>query len=216
MGKLEGCLIGEVEIELKDRYGKIILKKRLRSKSFVAHFLQILRIQAYGYTATTSVNFFSNYITGTIKDHSNTSIGYLVLSPNSGEASYFLNVNAPANDANYGIRVGSGSTYPTPNDYNLESPIANGTGSGQLLHGAVTVETVTINGTTTSFRIIRTFSNSSGATVTVREIGLSIKTFRYPSAAYFYVLIARDVLASAVDVPNGATLTVRYILSTTT
>jgi hypothetical protein len=167
MGKLEGCLVGEVEVEVKDKDGKIIFKKRMRSKSFVAHFLQILRIQAYAYPGTNSGTFYTALVTAPLKDHSGSSIQYVIYSPSSGEQSYYLNVNAPTGDSNYGIRVGSGSTTPTANDYNLANPIAHGTGSGQLMYGATTVETVVIeNDSKTSFRIIRTFSNSSGATVT--------------------------------------------------
>jgi hypothetical protein len=159
---------------------------------------------------------YGAYISAGLKDHGGNDVPFQIYSTTTTEPSYYLNVNAPVNDANYGIRVGSGSTTPTANDYNLANPIAHGTGSGQLLYGATTIESVVVDeNNRTSFRIIRTFSNSSGATVTVREIGLSVKWYR-PGYGYTYALLARDVLSSAVDVPDGATLTVRYILSTTT
>jgi hypothetical protein len=216
MKRLEGCLVGEVEVELRDRNGKIIYKKRFRSKSFVSNFLKILRTISYGYTGATSATmYFTSYSAG-IKDHSGNDVLFPIFAENKTDPSYFFNLNAPASDANYGIRVGSGSTSPTADDYNLANPIAHGTGSGQLVYGATTIETVVVEGSSrTYFRIIRTFSNSSGATVTVREIGLSVKWSR-PTVGYYYALLARDVLSSAVDVPDGATLTVRYILSTTT
>jgi hypothetical protein len=156
------------------------------------------------------------FITGLLVNHSNTAIGYPDVAISGSDNAFHLNVNATASSDAYGVRVGSGSTSPTPSDYNLATLISNGSGSGQLQYGATTVEAVTINGQTTSFRVIRTFSNSSGSTVTVREIGLSAKILVSTAPSFDYVLIARDVLGSAVDVPNGSTLTVRYILSTTT
>jgi hypothetical protein len=216
MKRLEGCLVGEVELELRDRSGKIICKKRFRSKSFVSNFLKILRTLCYGYTAATSYTLYVSSYSAGIKDHNGNDALFQVVAENRTDPSYLFNLNAPANDTNYGIRVGSGSTTPTADDYNLANPIANGTGSGQLLYGATSIETVVVEASSrTYFRIIRTFSNSSGATVTVREIGLSVKWSR-TGVGYLYALLARDVLSSAVDVPDGATLTVRYILSTTT
>jgi hypothetical protein len=216
MGKLEGCLVGEVEIELRDRSGRKIFKKRFRSKSFVSNFLKILRTHAYGYSGSSSLTVYGAYVVTGVKDHSGNEVSFQIYSVSATEPSYYLNVNAPVNDANFGIRVGSGSTPPTANDYNLANPIAHGTGSGQLLYGATTIESVVVEDSNkTSFRIIRTFSNSSGATVIVREIGLSFKWYR-PGYGYSYALLARDVLSNEVSVPDGATLTVRYILSTTT
>jgi hypothetical protein len=216
MRRLEGCLLAELEIEVRSRSGKIIRKKRFRSKSFVSNFLKILRTLSYGYTGATSYTmYFTSYSVG-IKDHTGSDALYPVYAETRTDPSCLFNLNAPVGDANYGIRVGSGSTPPTANDYNLANPIANGSGSGQLLYGATTIEPVVVEDSNkTSFRIIRTFSNSSGGTVTVCEIGLSVKWVR-PSIGNYYALLARDVLSTPVDVPDGATLTVRYILSTTT
>jgi len=216
MGKLEGCLVGTVEIELKDKDGKIILKKKFRSKSFVANFLRIINLYMKTQGLTSYSTLYATAFSAGVKNHSGTAVNTVIASAYSDKPAPILFVAAPSSEANYGIRVGSGSSTPTPTDYNLASPIAHGTGSGQLVYGSVSVEDVIIDGNTVYFRIIRTFSNSSGATVTVREIGLSMRTWVALWNTWDYVLLARDVLSSSVDVPNGATLTVRYILSTTT
>jgi hypothetical protein len=216
MGKLEGCLVSTVEIEVKDKDGKLLSKRKMRSKSFVANFLRVINLYAKTQGLPSYSTLYASAFSAGVKNHSGTSVNTVIISSYSDKPAPILFVAAPSSEPNYGIRVGSGTTTPTPNDYNLASPIAHGTGSGQLVYGAVTVEDVLINGNTISFRIIRTFSNSSGATVTVNEIGLSMRTLVGLWNAWDYVLLARDVLSSSVDVPDGATLTVRYILSVTT
>jgi len=108
--------------------------------------------------------------------------------------------------------VGGSDAVFSKNDYSLGSKISHGTGSGQLLYGASTFETVTDTDTTSYFRITRVFTNNSGASVTVKEIGIVIMhSIVSDSTSYTaYFLIVRDVLTSPSSVPDGATLTVRY------
>ena len=121
---------------------------------------------------------------------------------------------APVNISTYGLRVGLGDTAVTALDYEMKTLIPHGTGTDELSYGAQTFEAVTVVGTTTSFRVTRPFTNNTGATVTIKEIGAAISL--YDSAPVLrYLCFLRDVLASAVPVPDGSTFTLRYTFSVT-
>ena len=178
-----------VEIEVKNKKGKTVYKKRFRSKSWVKNFVEILRSQFANEDATVKATDGNDYIL---------SVDYIFVKASEGEDTF-------------GIQVGSGTTSPTPNDYILDNKINHGTGAGELRYGNVTVETVSVTDTNVSqFRVIRVFTNDSGGSVDVNEIGL------VASFSGYYVLIARDVLASTVTLADGETLTVRYIVKVTT
>lgn len=127
-------------------------------------------------------------------------------------------IAAPNGDDSYGIIVGSGNVPVTPDDYKLASKITHGTGLGQLLYGDTFFDPVSVVNNVSSFRVTRTFTNNSGSSVTVQELGIVAWNYWkdahgvHQSAKF---LILRDVLASPVSVPDGATLTVRYTFQVT-
>jgi hypothetical protein len=123
-------------------------------------------------------------------------------------------LNCPSASSEYGLVVGSGTASNTVGTYALQSLISHGTGSGQLSYGSHTFEDLVVSGSTIYFRIIRTFTNNSGASITVNEIGLYARVQDSGGTARIFC-IARDVLSTGVTVDNGKTLTVRYILSVT-
>jgi hypothetical protein len=187
------------EVLLKDPNGKIITKRKGVSKSLLANFMRWFRgvhtiIDNYGssYTMTD--------ITGTSRTLPYTGMQY---------QKNFGAFGSPDNDQNRGIVVGSSDTPVNPNDYKLASQIPHGTGSGQLDYGAGTLTDISISDNTISFNHSRTFTNLSGATITVKEIGgyfvmndtgNVLRTFCY----------LRDVLTTPIDVPDNYTLTVIY------
>jgi hypothetical protein len=116
-----------------------------------------------------------------------------------------------ANNSTYGLVIGIGTTAETFNDYALANQCTHGTGANQFSHGAGNISGVW-NGSTKKWTstITRSFLNSSGSTITVAETGIQI--YR---ASGTYILYNRDVLSSAVDVPNGDTITVTYTIETT-
>jgi len=136
-------------------------------------------------------------------------------------------VTAPSGNTSYGIVIGSGAaagSTPSPTAYNLVAQIPNGTSSGQIEYGAVSVGTVSQSGQTISFTISRSFTNVSGSTINVTEIGLvvnvtgfamtTVSTHTAVTSDYF--LIAYDIPSSTIAVQNGQTLTVTYTFSVTT
>jgi len=126
-----------------------------------------------------------------------------------------LAINAPDNDASYGIVVGSGSTPVSPTDCNLASKISHGTGAGQLDYEPQTVKS-SYSDTSSYVEISRAFINRSGGDVVVREVGLIGRNYwAYEKGVLNDVkfLIARDVLPNPILIPNLASLTVRYRIS---
>ena len=106
-----------------------------------------------------------------------------------------------------GIVVGSGSTASTFGDTKLESLIDHGTGSGELEHGD---DTITINESDGEIdsETERTFTNSSGGDVTVREVGIHGSTSSNSTFETNLHLVLREVLDEDIVIPDSGTITV--------
>lgn len=120
--------------------------------------------------------------------------------------------DAGLGDDTHGVVVGTnaGSTAEDNENYALDTKIATGAGGGQLGYQAVTFVPTRVVGPNVDFDVSRAFINTSGGTITVKEIGIIIKNTDDTK----YHLILRDVVSDeAVD--NGFTLTVVYVLRTT-
>jgi hypothetical protein len=124
-----------------------------------------------------------------------------------------LAIGALNADGTYGIMVGTGTTAPANTDYVLQTPIAHGSGSGQLNYGATTFSDAAVVGANVDWVFSRTFANASGAQITVTEIGIYCKTYD-TTANPFIFLIVHD-LPTSTPVPNTKTLTVQYTIRTT-
>jgi len=180
-----------IEIEVRDKDGNIIHYHRQKARTWVKNFFNLLW---YGFKNTQA--------TLQKQDGSTTT---------TGAAAFYvvMSVMATLGDANYGILVGMGTKAWAIDDYKLDNKIAHGTSTGQLQYGAVSVEDMVVESNRIYFRIVRTFTNVSGSSITVTEVALAT----YLSSSY--PVIARDLLNPPVTVPNQATLTVRYIIQMT-
>ncbi len=136
-------------------------------------------------------------------------------------------VTAPSGNSSYGIVIGSGASAgstPSPTAYKLAAQIPQGISSGQIEYGATSVGPVSQSGQITSFTISRSFTNVSGATLTVTEIGLVVNVTGFAmtivstasAVSSDYFLIAYDIPSSAISIQNGQTLTITYTFSVTT
>lgn len=123
-------------------------------------------------------------------------------------------LDGPVGNNLYGIVVGTnaGSTPEDNENYKLDTQILHGAGAGQLTHNACTWDAPAIVGVNVECEGKRSFTNNSGATVTVKEVGvyacgsIDVGTKRYHC-------IIRDVVADK-DVPDLCSLTVYYTLRT--
>lgn len=181
-----GCML-ELTVHKPD--GEVTEHRRLKSKSFVRQFLEILWMQCY--------NPSSILAGGTHpKDTGN-------VARSVDQASGNFSAVAAAGIVINGIVVGTGTDAVTVNDYKLKTLIAHGIAAGQLQYSAMTFGAPADDGTTSQFRLTRDFTNGTGATITVKEIGLDV------IASGYYFLAIRDVIIP-IDVPAGEILTINY------
>ncbi len=188
-------------IIIKDRNGKIRYDSGLKlSHSSVKNFIGWI----YG-----EFEFISYVMTDT--GGTSRTMAY----PGIGPAPNYRNyIDAPANNDNYGIVIGSGTSGETINDYALDTQIAHGTGAGQLQYSTHSIVKPTIVSDNVDFVFSRAFINGSGNDVVVREIG--VYTLGLDTGSTFrYICVIRDILSSAETVANGETLTIQYTIRTT-
>jgi len=201
--KLHNNIDIRVEAKVIDKNGKIIKIHKQRSHSFVANFLDLLGTQFYN-------------------AYGGTNVLYNIISVGNAQDGcvQIMAINDTNGDSTYGIAIGTGTATPTPTDYRLGNQINNGTGSGQMVYGAHSFvpssSSVNISGGIASFQVIRTFTNNSGSTITVSEVGIIARIINQAKTLIYSILIVHDLLSSPISVPNGSTLTVTYTISVTT
>jgi hypothetical protein len=196
-----------LEVEVKDTKGKIVYTNIDESKSLLKNFATWLKV-AFIYCGNETA-YDTSHVLRTITDAFVSDTGFL----NPSHGGIYGLLYAGNGDDLYGIQVGTGDTAVDRDNYALISKISNGITTGKLSYGTTTVENEAQYLTYTQMRVIRTFSNNSSATITVKEAGLVIY-FTYSTGTYYF-LIARDLLTSPVDLNAGYTLTVRYIFRIT-
>jgi len=186
-----------LKIKVIDENGKCTYYRRYRSRSFVANFLR----QIFTNLSHQSVN-----------------------NVNTGGGSYSIVnydtiiVNDVSNDDNYGILIGSGTSAPSIIDHNLSQVISNGASVGQMQYGAVSVTgAVTNTSTNTGYiTVTRTFTNNSGSSITVSEVGLVAWSGNFSGQSNQFYLIIHDLLPTPITVPNGSSLSISYEIQVAT
>jgi len=179
------------QLTVRDANGKIVKRTRKRlSRSFVLQFLQIIEVC----TLESAVS---------IKDTGNVSRSVSMHANN-------LNAAGAAGEGDNGIVVGTGTGAESNTDIALGTIIAHGAGSGQLNYGIQSKTAAAVVGANVDYIMTRTFTNASGASITVQEVGIYANT----TSTNYKTCILRD-LTGAVAVGNGQTLTVDITLRTT-
>lgn len=118
-------------------------------------------------------------------------------------------VSAGVGNGSYGIVVGTGTAAISLDAYKLDTIIAHGIGSGQLYHQAVQ-PTQPNKPTSSMYRsvFIRDFTNLSGGSITVNEVGI------YGTWSAYYFLVARDLISPSITILNKATMSITYRMET--
>lgn len=190
----------EIEIEVRDKDGKLLVQRKFQAHSWVLNFIRAIRGLMYS-VANSGVE--------TLTDTDGNTRAF----PNLyQENSAIFKIVAGAGDSSFGILVGTSDTPVSPTDYKLGDQILHGSDTGQMLYGDTFLEEVNSSDSTYYFRIIRTFTNNSGSSITVKEVGLAFR-HKHADGSLRHYLIARDILPTPTTVPDGASLTVRYIIS---
>lgn len=179
-----------VDLVVKDREGNVVEQRSFPSRSFLRQFIDILYAHMTANRLGYNVRKTDNTLQSVIKHDTDRP----------------LNVLAGSGVTTFGLVVGTGTTAPAIDDYRLEALIAHGSAGGQLLYSAHVHAAPTDDGTVSRFQITRDFSNNSGATITVTELGVFSENVW--GAGAFAVI--RDVTDPGIDIAHGQTLTINY------
>lgn len=114
-----------------------------------------------------------------------------------------------AGDATQGIVIGTSTTAEAFTDYALGTKVAHGTAATQMEYSIMGEAGFA---GTKEITWTRYFTNSSGSSITVGEIGL-IKNLDASGSANYDFLVARDVLSPTVAVANTEILQVDYTIT---
>jgi hypothetical protein len=209
IGKEAPTLNVYLTVVVRDSEGKVIKVHRQRSHSPTANFIGLMLPLSYfintgnSFTLTNTGNGTYAYgpqLTGSAKG-----ISY----PNS-------NTSIPTPSYIVMIQVGNGSQSNPYSAYTLASPIANGSGTGQLLYGQPSIPSnIMVSGNSAYFIISQAFINSSGTAINITEVGIIVLiNFAVSAANYFptgeQLLVWYDALSSAISVPNGGSVVIYY------
>jgi len=192
-GENSGGLFWEVEVY--DKNGNLIEKKKGRGNCILYNLMRLL-------SAMRNPSDYNNswQVINTLGNSA--SISKVVF--DTTNCSWL----APEGADSYGIVVGTGTTSVSLDDYNLASQIKNGTGAGQLKYGATEKYDYSEQGSNVvDLGVKRSFTNNSGSSITINEIGLIAMVG--DGNLNYYVLLMRDVI-SATTVPDGGVVTVTY------
>ena len=196
-------------VVVRDSEGKIVKIHRQRSHSPTANFIGLML----------PLNYFSN--TGgsfTITNTGNSTFSYQPQLNSGARGISYPNSNT--SDPGYSyiamIQVGSGTQSNPYTAHSLASPIANGSGTGQLVYGQPSIPSnITVSGSSAYFTISQTFNNQSGGTISITEVGI-ITTISFNVIlgtawpATNQLLVWYDILSSPISVPNGGSVTIYF------
>ena len=194
-------------IIVRDSEGKVVKVHRQKSHSPTANFIGLMLPLTYfnvtgnSYTITSTGGSTYNYMPAI------NPIAQCISYPNSASnyPSYIVM-----------IQVGSGQQSNPYTAYSLAAPIANGSGTGQLVYGQPSVPSnITVSGSSAYFTISQTFNNNSGGTITITEVGIITylqfsQSYNTNPINFGQVLVWYDVLGSSISVPNGGSVTIYY------
>ncbi|MCD6132244.1 MAG: hypothetical protein J7J61_09105 [Candidatus Hydrothermae bacterium] len=196
-------LTAEITLEKYDKNGQLLQSIKHKSRSFLKQFIQFIEAM------TRQANTTGTDITGTARTIYGSS-GYsparnLFCTPGAAHG-YADSQRVRGRGDEVGIVVGSGTTAVAPDDYKLETQIAHGTGTGQLIYLGCGLKPVVVSAPDAYMDLVRFFENQSGGDVTINEVGI----YAVDGYDYYQFCICRDVLATSVTVANGELLKVRY------
>lgn len=190
----------EIGLEVRDKNGNILFQKTEEGHSFIQNFMIILAAAMRGNNAGL-----------TLVDTGNASRVGVVGDDWTATSMANMAALGDGTSKNYGIFIGTSNTAVTTTDYNLIAKLTTNwtyAAPTQIASSSDAGLTFSTGG------VSRTFTNGTGASVVVYEVGLVVAT-RW-AAAQRNVLIARDVLAApGVTVIASGTLSVQYKIKAT-
>ena len=217
-------------LERLDKEGRLLERREQQSKSFVKNFIsllycahaQILAAAPYSITDITGVvrtvdsqaaespphYTKANLMVGSAPGSS----GVFCISGKEGSATGdFRPHQTTIEGSKIGTQVGTGVVAVTPTDTALATRILHGRAAGQLEYGGCELVGITFANPNGQFTIRRYFTNNSGGSITVNEVGIHAVGTDYDNKYAWAFLIARDIVAGGVAVANTEILRVTYV-----
>ena len=183
-----------IEVKVRDRFGKVIVRRKKRSRSFVRAFNHALCAQIRQETTPNPAI--------TTKDTAGANQNLR----NAGGPFY---ADAPAANATYGAVIGTDNTPVDIENFQMGAKCGEGTGANQVNHQACTVAYLGVAAGVSSFKVERSFLNNSGDTINVEEIGVYTMATRV-GAVTIYIMVLRDLYSLAI--PDGGGMSVTYTI----
>jgi len=194
-------------IIVRDSKGNVIKVHRQRSHSPTSNFIGLMLPVAY------FINTGSSY---TLENIGNSTYGYKPCLSNGCQNIAYPNNNANSPTYFVMIEVGNGEQSNPLTATKLGAPISNGSGSGQLIYGAASIPSnIVVSGDSAYFYIAQTYTNQSGGTITITEVGIIMYLVLQTANTTGYTVVGSlltwyDVLSSSISVPNGGSVTIYY------
>jgi len=206
-----------LELEVRDKEGKVIQRHRQRSHSWVRNAYNLMFCQLAAKDADDDT-FEAGKLN--IKDTGGLvrSGAYPLYIAHSATISVDVAGNrgyrALAGGDTYGILIGTGTGAESFEDFELGTQIADGTGVGELSHVESEAHSITwtVGTLTLKNELVRYFNNNSGGSIGVNEVGLAAYGAVGGSTAHKW-LNARDKLGATVTIPDTGQLKVTYTIS---
>jgi hypothetical protein len=203
-----------IKLEAFDRNGKLVQELNTRSHSWTRNAYNQLFCELAGANTTGALyqaGALGVKTTAGILRGSTTSMP--IFCSRDATAEYY---SAGAGNAGGGIVVGSGTNAESFEDFVLQTPIANGSGAGQMAYAASEAYALNYDAGTRTYSntFVRYMNNNSGGDVSVNEVGLILtngSVSGYPSNLIW--LQSREHLVATVIIPNYGQLKVTYVIS---
>jgi hypothetical protein len=170
-----------IEAKVYDKKGHLIQYHRQSMRSLTQYFLALMSIPLIGTYSSSSSSTAQSILVN-------------VLGLPSQENGGGNNVNIAWN---WSIQLGSGTQSFSPSLNTLAAPIANGSGTGQLLYS-----TISVSYAGASIYISLMVTNNTSSAVTVTEIGLQGTIYIQSGGTSAYnFLLSYDTFSTPVSVP---------------
>ncbi len=180
-------------ISLDGKMGKV---RRIRTNSWVKQMAQIMYANI-GWIDASAVD-----VTGTSGSLIITISGYTIR----------MRIGS-VTGSTVGIVAGTSNAALDRDNFNLAAKINHGNGAGQLFYNTQLYDPLTAITGGYRIRLFRQLDNSSGANITIQEVGL-IVDHNWPGASnnFTQFLVLRDLIPGGHTVPNGGSVILRYDL----
>ena len=211
-------ITAELGLQVIDLKGRVVSEVKQPSRSFVSQFTEILyNIMTHNAPTVADIGNTGRILSGGNQQDA------LLMASCGGDSPLYIRARRPvdnqADEPDYlgdlfGIQVGTGAVAVDANDYVMGTRVAHGQVATQLLYGGSEVERPVVANPNASILLRRYFTNKSGGTITINEVGIYTPAFSGLAVGHIF-LICRDVLGAGVAVADDALLRVQYTVQVT-